>query len=110
MKYPIGIQSFGNIREAALYMWTRQTWCIRWLTKGRAFPEMSAQVRQVSSHQRTGKLLPGQKGTADEDPRQIECGVNAKPYAGDTQTLYKIGYNSSSETGTVEEWKSLERK
>ena len=44
-------------------------------------------------------------GTADEALAQIEAKGYARPYAADPRTLYKIGVNFSSETGTVEDWK-----
>ena len=45
-------------------------------------------------------------GTADEALAQIEAKGYARPYAADPRTLYKIGVNFSSETGTVEDWKT----
>ncbi len=45
-------------------------------------------------------------GTADEALQQIEDKGYALPYASDARTLYKIGCVFSSETGTIEEWKS----
>ena len=44
-------------------------------------------------------------GTADEALAQIEAKGYARPYEADPRTLYKIGVNFSSETGTVEDWK-----
>ena len=44
-------------------------------------------------------------GTADEALVQIEAKGYARPYEADPRTLYKIGVNFSSETGTVEDWK-----
>ena len=49
-------------------------------------------------------------GTADEALQQIEDKGYALPYASDTRTLYNIGCSFSSETGTIEEWKSEEQK
>ena len=46
-------------------------------------------------------------GTADEALAQIEAKGYARPYAADPRTLYKIGVNFSSETGTVEDWKTV---
>ena len=46
-------------------------------------------------------------GTADEALVQIEAKGYARPYAADPRTLYKIGVNFSSETGTVEDWKTV---
>ena len=46
-------------------------------------------------------------GTADEALQQIEDRGYALPYANDARTLYKIGCSFSSETGTIEEWKTL---
>ena len=46
-------------------------------------------------------------GTADEALAQIEAKGYARPYEADPRTLYKIGVNFSSETGTVEEWKTI---
>lgn len=46
-------------------------------------------------------------GTADEALAQIEAKGYARPYEADPRTLYKIGVNFSSETGTVEEWKTV---
>ena len=48
-------------------------------------------------------------GTADEALQQIEDKGYALPYANDARTLYKIGCSFSSETGTIEEWKSVQR-
>jgi hypothetical protein len=45
-------------------------------------------------------------GTADEALRQIEDRGYAQPYASDTRSVYKIGCSFSSETGTIEEWKT----
>jgi hypothetical protein len=45
-------------------------------------------------------------GTADEALQQIEDRGYALPYASDTRTLYKIGCSFSSETGTIEDWKT----
>ena len=47
-------------------------------------------------------------GTADEALRQIEEKGYARPYQGDRRKLYKIGVSFSSQTGTVEEWKTEE--
>ena len=44
-------------------------------------------------------------GTADEALAQIEAKGYARTYEADPRTLYKIGVNFSSETGTVEDWK-----
>ena len=44
-------------------------------------------------------------GKADEALAQIEAKGYARPYEADPRTLYKIGVNFSSETGTVEDWK-----
>lgn len=46
-------------------------------------------------------------GTADEALRQIEEKGYARPYESGKRLLYKIGVSFSSETGTVDEWKSL---
>ena len=48
-------------------------------------------------------------GTADEALQQIEDKGYALPYANDSRTLYKIGCSFSSETDTIEEWKSVQR-
>ena len=45
-------------------------------------------------------------GKADEALAQIEAKGYARPYEADPRTLYKIGVNFSSETGTVEDWKT----
>ena len=45
-------------------------------------------------------------GTADEALQQIETKGYALPYASDPRTVYKIGCSFSSETGTIEEWKT----
>ena len=47
-------------------------------------------------------------GSADEALAQIEAKGYARPYEADPRTIYKIGVNFSSETGTVEEWKTVE--
>ena len=46
-------------------------------------------------------------GSADEALAQIEAKGYARPYETDKRKLYKIGVNFSSETGTVEEWKTV---
>ncbi len=46
-------------------------------------------------------------GTVGEALQQIEDRGYALPYANDARTLYKIGCSFSSETGTIEEWKTL---
>ena len=46
-------------------------------------------------------------GTADEALAQIEAKGYARPYEADLRILYKIGVNFSSETGTVEDWKTV---
>lgn len=46
-------------------------------------------------------------GSADEALAQIEAKGYARPYEADSRKLYKIGVNFSSETGTVEEWKTV---
>lgn len=46
-------------------------------------------------------------GTADEALQQIEDKGYAREYASDTRTLYKIGASFSSETGTIEDWKTI---
>ena len=46
-------------------------------------------------------------GTADEALLQIEDKGYALPYACDARTLCKIGCSFSSETGTIEEWKTI---
>ena len=45
-------------------------------------------------------------GTADEALQQIEDKGYARPYLTDERKLYQIGVSFSSETGTVEEWKT----
>ena len=45
-------------------------------------------------------------GTADKALQQIEDRGYALPYASDSRTVYKIGCSFSSETGTIEEWKT----
>ncbi len=44
-------------------------------------------------------------GTATEALQQIDQKGYAQPYAADPRTLYRIGCNFSSETGTIEDWK-----
>lgn len=46
-------------------------------------------------------------GTADEALQQIEDKGYAREYASDTRRLYKIGASFSSETGTIEDWKTV---
>lgn len=43
-------------------------------------------------------------GTADEALKQIEDKGYATEYAADSRTLYKIGVNFDSETGTISDW------
>lgn len=45
-------------------------------------------------------------GIADEALQQIEDKGYARPYLADDRKLYRIGVSFSSETGTVEEWKT----
>ncbi len=45
-------------------------------------------------------------GTADEALQQIEDRGYALPYASDPRTVCKIGCSFSSETGTIEDWKT----
>ena len=47
-------------------------------------------------------------GTADEALQQIEDRGYALPYTNGSRTIYKIGCSFSSETGTIEEWKTVE--
>lgn len=47
-------------------------------------------------------------GTADEALKQIELRGYARPYLGDSRKLYRIGVSFSSETGTVDDWKTAE--
>ena len=47
-------------------------------------------------------------GRADEALKQIEDKGYAKPYAADKRKLFKIGASFSSQTGTIEEWKTKE--
>ncbi len=47
-------------------------------------------------------------GTADEALQQIEDKGYALPYTNGSRTIYKIGCSFSSETGTIEEWKTVE--
>ena len=46
-------------------------------------------------------------GTAAEALQQIDTKGYARPYEADTRQVYKIGVNFSSETGTIEEWTSV---
>ena len=48
-------------------------------------------------------------GSADEAMRQIEEKGYAREYESDSRKLYMIGAVFSSETGTIEEWKMVER-
>ena len=48
-------------------------------------------------------------GSADEAMRQIEEKGYAREYESDNRKLYKIGAVFSSETGTIEEWKMVEK-
>lgn len=45
--------------------------------------------------------------TAEEALQQIEDKGYAREYASDTRTLHKIGASFSSETGTIEDWKTV---
>ena len=74
-------------------------------------------VEKVQSHGRVDCVLETPQyiyifefkldGTADEALRQIEEKGYAREYASDVRKLYKIGAGFSSETGTIEEWKTL---
>ena len=46
-------------------------------------------------------------GTTDEALRQIEEKGYARPYEADSRPIFRIGVNFSSQTGTVEEWKTI---
>ncbi len=48
-------------------------------------------------------------GSVDDAMRQIEEKGYAREYESDNRKLYKIGAVFSSETGTIEEWKMVER-
>ena len=48
-------------------------------------------------------------GSVDEAMRQIEEKGYAREYESDNRKLYKIGAVFSSDTGTIEEWKMVER-
>ena len=45
-------------------------------------------------------------GTAQKALQQIEDKGYARPYEADARTVYKIGANFSSETGTINDWVS----
>ena len=45
-------------------------------------------------------------GSADEALRQTEEKGYARPYASDKRTIYKIGASFSSQTGTIDDWKT----
>ena len=47
-------------------------------------------------------------GRAEEVLKQIEDKGYARPYAADKRKLFKIGASFSSQTGTIEEWKTAE--
>ena len=47
-------------------------------------------------------------GSAEEALCQIEEKGYARPYAGDSRQLFKIGVSFSSGTGTIEEWEVAE--
>ena len=48
-------------------------------------------------------------GTADEALSQIEEKGYARPYEADSRKLFKVGMVFSSETGTISDWKVIER-
>lgn len=74
-------------------------------------------VEKVQSHGRVDCVLETPQyvyifefkldGTADEALRQIEEKGYAREYALDARTLYKIGASFSSQTGTIEDWKTV---
>ena len=76
-------------------------------------------TEKVQSHGRVDSIVetPGYiyifefklDGSADEAMRQIEEKGYAREYESDNRKLYKIGAVFSSETGTIEEWKMVER-
>lgn len=49
-------------------------------------------------------------GTLEEALQQIEDKGYARPYEADSRPLYKIGVSFSSETGTIDGWKCVDRK
>ena len=49
-------------------------------------------------------------GTSEEALQQIEDKGYARPYEADSRPLYKIGVSFSSETGTIDGWKCIDRK
>ncbi len=46
-------------------------------------------------------------GTAEAALKQIEDKGYARPYGADPRTLYRIGANFSSETGTIDDWQVI---
>ena len=46
-------------------------------------------------------------GTAESALKQIEEKGYARPYGADSRTLYRIGANFSSETGTIDDWQVI---
>ena len=46
--------------------------------------------------------------TADEALRQIEAKGYARPFAGDSRQLFKIGINFSTATRRIDDWKIAE--
>ena len=82
MKYPIGIQTFGQIgEERYVYMGKTDNYVYIFEFKF--------------------------DGTVEEALKQIYEKGYATPCAAGSRTLYKIGVNFSSETGTVEGWKPV---
>lgn len=74
-------------------------------------------VEKVQSHGRVDCIIETPQyvyifefkldGTAEEALQQIEDKGYAREYASDTRRLYKIGASFSSETGTIEDWKTV---
>ena len=71
------------------------------------FLTMLASSYLQSSEDTGGWVRDKLDGTADEALRQIEEKGYAREYASDARTLYKIGASFSSQTGTIEDWKTV---
>ena len=133
MKYPIGIQNFGEIRRDG-YVYVDKT-ALMWkmvdegkyyfLSRPRRFGKslLLSTIEaffyvEVERHTYRGRVdvvmqTPDYvyiielkiNQTADAALQQIEEKGYARPFANDPRHLYKIGVNFSTETKLIDDWK-----
>lgn len=106
---PYNMRRNGNEREKERYFHYTFYLLLRLLSTFMVYTE------KVQSQGRVDCVIESDKyvyifefkldGSAEEALAQIERMGYAKEYAADGRTLYKIGCNFSSESGTVDDWK-----